>query len=292
MKILVLGSTGLLGQSIVKKYKSINIEVVGVARKNSDFNFDVTDDMALKNAFDIINPDVVINAIAIVDLNYCENNPKDAYMVNARLVQKLVELCRITNAYLVQISTDHYYSNDGEKKHSEVDPIRLVNEYAMTKYIGESFACLYENSLIIRTNIIGFRNTDRLTFLEWVIDSLTNNKAMTLYNDFYTSSIHTKQLSDCIVELVQNRYNGILNVASSEVFTKEKIICSLAKAMGVEQLSYESCSVNQQMTRVKRANSLGLNVAKAEQILGHKLPTLQDVLISIMNEYRGKNNEI
>lgn len=291
MKILVLGSTGLLGQSIVKKFKSINIEVVGVARKNSDFNFDVIDDIALKNAFDIIKPDVVINTIAIVDLNYCENNPKDTYMLNTRVVNKLVELCKTINSYFVQISTDHYYLNNGEKKHAEMAPIQLVNEYAKTKYLGECFASLYENSLIIRTNIIGFRNTNKLTFLEWAIDSLTNNKAMILYNDFYTSSIHTKQLSEIIVELVNIRYKGTLNIASSEVFSKEKFICSLARAMTIEHFSYKSDSVNN-FNGVKRANSLGLDVTKAEQILGYKLPTLQEVLESIMNEYRGKGHEI
>ena len=164
MKILLLGSNGMLGKTIYKKLTSLETEVSTVARSNADYCFDLTDDARLESCIKEERPAVVINAAAIVDIEFCEKNPGLAYQINTRIPGVLADICKRKNIYLVHISTDHYYCGDGSRKHKETDPVTLVNEYARTKYLGEQLILAHKDSLILRTNIIGFKGDKKKTY--------------------------------------------------------------------------------------------------------------------------------
>lgn len=287
MRILLLGSTGLLGNNIMRVFSKQNIELFGVARSAADINFDLTDEVLLSRCFTEIRPDVVINAAAIVSLAFCETQPLQAYEINTRMISKLVELCEGQKSYFIQISTDHFYLNDGDKSHNESTSVKIVNEYARTKYLGECLANTYENSLVVRTNIVGLRGRPAIpTFLEWAIKSLETKNKMMLFDDFYTSSIHAGQLAYLLLEVLKVRPNGILNLASSEVRNKKDFIMKLAEKIH-RQGVFEWGSVKS-MRGVMRAESLGLDVGNAENLLGHSLPDFECVMDYIAKEYRGE----
>ncbi|WP_019424725.1 SDR family oxidoreductase [Paenibacillus sp. OSY-SE] len=288
MKVLLLGATGMLGQSILKESRLRNIEIYGVARADSDLNLDILDDKDLVKAVLDVYPDVIINAAALVNLAECENDPGLAYRINARPVSILAKLAATTNAYLVQVSTDHYYQKNGAEKHTEDHPITLVNEYARSKYVGEMFALTAPRHLILRTNIVGFRNkTGSPTFVEWVIESLQQKKQICLFNDFYTSSISVSQFSKVLFDLIEKGTIGILNVASREVSSKKTFIEQMARKFGFSLDCAENGSLHMN-SNFARADSLGLDVSNSEKILGYRLPELKDVIEDLFNEYRGK----
>ena len=295
MKVLVLGSTGLLGQSLIKSLKSKkdgkkDVIVVGLARKNAEVNLDITNSEHLISALDQIKPNIIINSTALVDHNLCEEKPDFAYLINARPIDVLSAWSDKNSAYFIQISTDHYYVGDKNKKHNEEDKINIVNEYARTKYLGEKLALINQNSLVIRTNIVGFRNQPQPTFLEWALQSLKTGSKMNLFNDYFTSSIHVKQLAEIIFDIIKLKPAGTLNVSSSEVSSKETFIIALAKKFNLNLNNYNSIKVADSGL-IKRAESLGLDTRKVESILGYKMPDLKEVIQSIYEEYL-LNNKI
>lgn len=287
MKILLLGANGMLGQSIYKEFaKDTSIQLFTVARNDAMYKFDLLDDANLRECFDAVQPDVCINSAAIVNLSLCEGDRLLAYNTNARLCSMLTEVCSRYKTYYIQISTDHYYSGDGRKKHDEQAAITLYNEYAKTKYAGEKFAELYDKSLILRTNIVGFRGViSRPTFLEWAIENILSRKSMTLFNDFYTSSISTNLFANILRDVIKNRLLGIYNLASDTVSSKEEFIVSLSKALFDCSPVYDAGSLDG-LCGVKRANSLGLDVSGIESALGYTMPDLERVLYSLKAEYK------
>ena len=113
MKILLLGSNGMLGQAVRKVFRDHDTDqLYCAARSNADFNLDLTDDKLLVDCFNSVKPDVVINAAAIVNLQRCEQSVGDAYQTNARLCSVLSELARANRSYFVHVSTDHYYCDE------------------------------------------------------------------------------------------------------------------------------------------------------------------------------------
>lgn len=278
MKVHVIGSTGMAGQALIAEASRRSIEVSGSARENSDYNVDISNHSLFKEMLAQIKADIIINTAACVNLVDCENNPGMAYCVNARPAAAIAEHSRQTGCYYVQISTDHFFTGDQDRKHSETEPIKLLNEYARTKYLGEVMAAKHAESLIVRTNIVGFRNIpSRPTFVEWAIGALSARQPMFLYNDFYTSSIDVVQFARALFDLIEKRVVGVINLASSEVSSKEKFIRALARRFNFDIKNATTGSVTREKD-VLRAESLGLDVARAESILGYRMPVLEEVI--------------
>ena len=291
MSILILGATGMLGQALMKEAHHRKQTVQAAARNGAEIAVDITDSVALMTALDRLRPDVVINTAAIISLDQCEKDPGVAYAVNGRSVGILANWCRDHGAKLVQISTDHYFSGDGNQLHDENEPVQLLNEYARTKYVGEVFALTDPGALVLRTNITGFRGwPDRPTFAEWAIESIKTHQTMTLFNDFFTSTIDVTQCSRIIFSLLESNACGRFNVACRESSSKFEFITVLAERLGIP-LSHASQGSMMGMVP-RRAESLGLDVQKVEALLGIELPGLAQVIDTIVEEYNERHDEI
>ncbi|MEK6558115.1 MAG: sugar nucleotide-binding protein [Candidatus Margulisiibacteriota bacterium] len=283
--ILLFGATGLLGKALLCEIKSRNIPVVGVARSDADLCMDIQEDKALVDAVHSQKFSIIINACAIVNHQLCETDPGLAYRVNARPSAILADLAQKTQAYYVFVSTDGFYHSHGGKKHSEQEDVVLLNEYARTKYCGERFTLLNSQSLVVRTNIVGFsKRSSQPTFVEWILQSIAANTPITLFEDYFTSSLTVAHFSTALCNLLGSRPSGLLNLASSQVFSKSEFIQKLIEVFQLDYANYRIGSVNE-LKGPKRADSLGLDVSKAHGLLGYKLPNLEEVIEQLRREY-------
>jgi len=287
MKILIIGSTGLLGQALYQYAGTLGHDVQGIARSHADISLDIAlePDALLKHLVSV-KPDIIINAAALVNMQACENDADLAYRVNSRPAALLANAARQVGAYFIHISTDHFYFGDKDQKHDENVLVMLLNEYARTKYAAEQFTLTNPDALVVRTNIVGFRKRKgQPTFAEWVFNALVSNETMKLYDDFYTSSIDAESFSKAIFDLIHYKPTGVINLASCEVASKKQFIEGIAKKMG-HSLEYALTSSVHESSSIVRADSLGLDVSKAEGILKYRLPTLDDVVNSLVVNYR------
>ena len=289
-RFLVIGSTGLLGQALMKVLKAQGKNAIGVARSYADISLDITNENDLHDLLCSQKPDVIINTAALVDLALCEENPDLAYKINAKPSIELSNYASTQNIKYVYISTDHYYSNDKNNTHDEMAPLKLNNQYAVTKQMGEGFALSDDNSLIVRTNIVGFRGqSERPTFVEWAIETLKNKEHLQLFDDFYTSSIDVRSFSKALLELIEKDINGIINLAGSHVTNKKDFILALAHKLKLSTANTETVSMLEFEHPIDRNESLGLDVSRAEKILNRALPSLDDVIESLAAQYLEKN---
>lgn len=289
---LVLGSTGMLGQALIKELSFRGKKVVGVAQKNADFNLDISNHVQLIDTIETIKPDIIINAVAIVNLSYCQANPKQCYLVNAKPSALLSRYCAAHNLQYVYVSTDHYFSGDLDLKHNEHSNTNPCNFYALTKYMGEQYALLNPDAMIVRTNIVGFRHRNTApTFVEWVIQSIENGENITLFDDYYTSSIDVKNFSKALCDLIDKNINGVINLAGRQVVSKKVFIEALAAKLRISLESASIGSVAQISDGIERNESLGLDVQYAEKILGYSLPDLSSVINKLAYEYYGKEKK-
>ena len=295
MRVLLFGANGMLGQAIRNNFSNANdIELLCAARSEADFCFDFTDDIAVEECFAKAEPEIVINAAAMVNLQKCEESPSCAYLINSRFCSILAQACQKYGSYLVQVSTDHYYTGDGSVRHKEDVPVRILNEYARSKYVGECLTRVYEHSVVLRTNIVGFRGIDeRPTFLEWAVRTLQNKEPLTAFKDFYTSSLHTEQFAEILRAILELRPEGIFNVACAEVLSKAEFLENLSRKLFGRPMKANIGSVHD-FRGAKRADSLGLDTSKLEKILGYTMPSADEVMESIDAEYRRRTkiNEI
>lgn len=291
-RFLLIGATGMLGKAFKDVASSSGYEIIGLARSGTDINIDITNSDDFSTVLEKINPEIILNTAAIVNLDYCEKNPGHAYLVNTRPSSILANFCEKEGCYLIHISSDHFYSGDLNQKHSEDSHIRLLNEYARTKYLAEKFVELCLKSLIIRTNILGFKDIEKSkTFLDGIICSLQTGKKISLFDDYYTSPIDVHSFSKIILDLIEKKVCGKVNVGSQEVISKKDFILKFAFSFGLDTSYCQTGSIRE-LTGLKRGESLGLDVSKVEGILGYNMPTIDEVIRNLYFQYmKGSHNE-
>lgn len=285
MLILIFGATGLLGKALYAETSLRGFKVVGVARKGAEETLDITDDRAIRQLIKDVAPNVVINAAALTDICVCEQDPVSAYRVNARAPAIIADVCRANGVRFIHVSTDHYFVGDGDMQHSEEAEVHLVNEYAKTKYAAEAYVLTAPEASVLRTNISGFRGREGCpTIVEWLVECLNSKMPIPGFTDAFVSTIDVISFSKALFDLNDRKCSGLYNLACRETFSKYRFIKNLSAAFGFDDAEIVQTSVSKLGTA--RADSLGLNVGKAEHALGYKLPCMDEVIDNISTEYK------
>ena len=284
MAILVFGATGMLGQAIAAEATRRGRALCGASRHGPDRTIDLARPEGIGRLLDELAPELVINAAAIASIDECERDAASALAVNARAVIAMSEYCRRAGIPLVQVSTDHFFTGDADALHTELAPVALVNAYARTKFLAEGYAGLAPGALILRTNITGLRGwPGRPTFAEWALDALVRRAPLRLFEDFRTSTIDAPSFARALFDLVESGAVGIVNLAARGVASKRRFVQALAQALGVALDWDEPASVAS--LAVPRAESLGLDVSKAERLLGYALPDTDQVCRNLVSQW-------
>jgi dTDP-4-dehydrorhamnose reductase len=279
--LLIIGSTGTLGQALRRAATVRGMQARGAARNGAEHKLDIADREAITSLCRSERPQLVINCAAITDLDLCERQPAFAYLVNARGAGLVAAASAEVGARCVHVSTDHFFTGDGSMLHDEAAPVRLVNEYARSKYAGEALASAVPGSLVIRTNLTGWRGwSGRATFLEWAVGALERREIVTGFGDFFTSTLDADTLANAILDLVAAGATGFFNVAAREAVHKAAFLRQLSRALGLSAETVGDGSVRQ--LAPPRAESLGLDVRKAEAVLGYRLPGVKDVVAALV----------
>jgi dTDP-4-dehydrorhamnose reductase len=284
MKVLLFGATGMAGSSIKHELLERSIEVVGVSRSGSDLSCDIKDENQIASVLCSDQFDAVINAAAQININRCDQDPLESWKVNAKAVSIIANFCNELDIPLLHISTDHFYTYGDNYPHKESDPVFCVNEYARHKFAAECFALNYSGSLVLRTSILGKSTKGQKSLIDWAIDSLQRQDKIELFCDAWTSSLDVETFSKYAINLFLDvRHKGLLNLASSEVYSKERLIRKLADML---QIDHSKCFSGSVKRLSNRPNCLGLDVSVAQNLLSNSLPTLEEVCTNLISNYR------
>ncbi len=285
MAFLLFGATGMLGQAIVAEARRRGHALVAASRHGPDQMVDLADGETARALLRSLQPELVINAAAIASIEACERDPRFAYRVNAASVAFMAEHCRAADIQFVQVSTDHFFTGDGDARHGEGAPVTLLNDYARTKYLAEGFALVAPRALVLRTNVTGMRGrSGDPTFAEWALDALARRKPLRLFEDFFTSTLDTSSFAAAMFDLVERREHGIVNLGARTVASKRAFVHGLARCLGIRLDWDEPASV--QSLVPTRAESLGLDTGKAERLLGRALPDTEIVCRTLVSHWK------
>jgi dTDP-4-dehydrorhamnose reductase len=285
-KILITGSTGLLGSTLTPYLRQCGYHVVSHSRStNADVVFDLIDSEATYEILCQIKPSAIINLVGLTDVDYCENHINLAYLVNTRVVENLVRWisCSAPSCHLIQVSTDHVY--DGLGPHGE-GVISLTNNYALSKYAGE-LAAAHIPSTILRTNFSGRSKTmRRVSFTDWVYKSLKNCQQFSVLDDVFFSPLSIETLSEMIELVLQKRPIGIFNLGSHDGFSKADFCFAFAERLGLSTMFMNRITMDQaNFYKSNRPKDMRMDSKNFQTKLAVTLPNLNQVIDSIASEY-------
>lgn len=225
MKILVVGGSGLLGSNILNNFQQKDYRLYYTTHKNTITFPGISIGVDLLDAFEKIQEhdyDVVVNAVALTDVDLCEKQPELAYRLNAEIPERLARFCEREDYYLIHVSTDQIF--DGEdKEYTEASTPNPINVYGKTKLSGEKkIQGIMERGhfTILRTNFFGINCLDKLSFSEWILDCLRNKKEIKMFYDVYFNPLLVNTLVEIIDKFIQEKIYGVYNCTSDERISK------------------------------------------------------------------------
>ena len=285
-KILITGSTGLLGSSLSTFLKKKGYEVITHGNtKKAEVVFDLTDQTALLKNLESIKPLVIINLVALTNVELCETNVNLAYTTNTKTVENIVTwmLSKKTNCHLIQISTDHVYDKFGLNSENNVN---ITNNYALTKYAGE-LACASISSTVLRTNFVGKSNNKlKTSFTDWIYRSLKTNEKIKAIEDITFSPLSISQLLDSIDSVLRSRPKGVFNLGSNKGMSKADFIIKFAESLNFSTNNIVRINSNEaEFLTAYRSKGMCMDVSKYESEFGLKLPELSEIIEQLSGEY-------
>lgn len=210
MKIILFGSTGMLG-NYVKKYLSQFHDIVCVDRNTFDIelcNWERLDSI-------IQTSSVVINCAGAIPQQKC--NIRKYITLNTIFPHKVNEISKKYSIPFIHITTDCVFSGkdgnyDENSKHDAEDI------YGISKSLGE------DNTMcIIRTSIIGEEINNKNSLIEWVIKQ--KDGTIDGYNNVFWNGVTCLQLAKIIERVINTNayWNGVRHIFSPVPVSKYEL---------------------------------------------------------------------
>ena len=285
MKLLIFGSSGLVGNTLTKYFLiQSNFETIGVVRDDSKislFNKNYKDNfITLKNFLDfksierIINrfkPNVVINCCGLTNkVNYKNFNLVEKYInINSLFPHKLYEICNKYKIRLIHLSTDCVFSGlRGFYNESDFPDPKDI--YGRSKLLGEIDQ---ENSITIRKSVIGHELGTEKGLLEWFLSQKDIVKG---FKNVIFSGVTVLELANLIENFIipNENLSGLFHVSGNSI-SKYDLLKIIAE---IYNKSIDIC-LDRSIT-IDRS----LNSTKFNEVTGYKIKPWP-ILIKSMYEF-------
>jgi dTDP-4-dehydrorhamnose reductase len=220
-KILILGSTGMLGHQVVNYFLNFDEFIVSdISYRNKlrteTLIIDAMKQAALTDAIIQIKPDFIVNCIGIL-VNGSKNTESAVYL-NAYLPHQLKRITKEIGAKLIHISTDCVFSGNS-KNYTEGAHRDGQGAYSQTKILGE---IIDDKNLTLRTSIIGpeLKNSGEGLF-HWFMQQTDDISGFT---QSIWSGVTTIELSKAIKWSIDRNVTGLYHITNNSSINKYDLI--------------------------------------------------------------------
>jgi len=215
MKILITGSSGMLGTDLVNLLKrreaslEHNPEVIEAPHEV----LDITLEDRVSDFISTHTPDIVVNCAAFTNVDKCETEREDAFSVNALGPKYLAAAANKCDARVIQISTDFVFDGNGNRPYTEEDQTNPLSEYGRTKLEGERNIQSYCDSyLIVRTSWLFGHNG--INFAAKMLELAEQHKELSIVTDETGSPTYTPDLAEALWILIKQKCEGVINISN------------------------------------------------------------------------------
>lgn len=292
MKILIVGSTGMLG-SECKKVLSQDHEVIVPSKTEMDI---ISWDGVIEN-LQGISPDVVLNCAGLTDVDACETEDFAVRKMNIEGPRNLAQCSARFQCKLVHISSDYVF--DGQKMipqpYFEDDNLHPLSAYGKSKVDSE--VAVRDNSpnyIIVRSGWLYALNGKN--FIKSIVSKAIKKKgaALRVVNDQFGSPTWAYRLALQIKALLENDGKGTYHATAEGYCSRFEYAAFVLEKLGIKA-TLEPCEMKDLdgflarrpancLLEIRRLRKQGINVMiNWKEDLETFLETSGEELIRIAN---------
>lgn len=245
-KVLITGSNGMLGSSLLEQLKK-KCSIKGIAIEDAD----ITDINAITKVITKAKPDIVIHTAGYTKVDDCESNINLAYRVNGIGTRNVAIACQRIDASMAYISTDYVFDGIKDSPYSEFDAANPINVYGKSKLAGEILVQQILNRFyIIRTSWLYGANG--VNFVDTIVNKAKTEKELKIVDDQKGSPTYTNDLADKIGEIIKEEKYGIYHITNSgscSWFEFAKKIVDISNISPIRLIPIKSSELNRPAKR-------------------------------------------
>lgn len=281
-RILICGSNGLLGQRLALSLcENTEYEVLNTSLSRSfvfdrrlfDYTqLDITRKSDVKSLALSFNPDVIVNAAAAPDPDWCELNREDAWKVNVAGVENLLEAARRTGAHFIHISTDYVFDGTSQQPYGETDLPNPINYYGRTKLASENLlrSSLVQYTIVRSALIYGNVLGGKPNLVQKIIDALKNRNEFYGAADQLSTPVYVKDLAQAVTTMFERGTEGLFHIGGPQSVSRYQFALETARANDLDTSLIKPVLSESLQRPAQRPRITDLSIAKAMRLLGYR----------------------
>lgn len=274
MKILVTGSNGQVGRSLVKQLSQMpDIEFLAVDRAQ----LDITDGSAVAKLVNEFKPYAIINAAAYTAVDKAEQELELSYVINSDGPLFLAQAAHAVGAAMLHISTDYVFAGNKEGEYLETDVTEPQGVYGKSKLAGElAVAAACPRHIILRTAWV-FCETGN-NFVKTMLRLTQSRDELAVVADQFGGPTYAGDIANALIVMAKgisegNQSFGIYHYSGLPYVSWHQFACDIFKQAKSQALLDKEMCVNaitsdQYPTLAKRPANSTLDCRKIEQTFG------------------------
>ena len=286
--VSILGSTGMLGCSVVQGFVGFTGTLTGSSKRvdsnpllGQSFFLDATV-RELPEALHKLGPsDYVINCIGVIKPYISEDSAPSrerALLINSVFPYALDALANDLGFKIIQIATDCVFSGvKGE--YLETDVHDAIDTYGKTKSLGEVPSA---NMMNIRVSIIGPEVNRSTSLFEWVRNQPENSE-INGYSDHYWNGVTSKGFARICRGLIENDgfVAGTHHLLPSDAMTKFDLVTEIANKSGRKDIKIVKGPSGNKVDRTLATTNKSLNAQLWANAGYPTIPSISELVAEI-----------
>ena len=250
-KLFILGIGGLTGSKLAILAKN-DFEVYGSYNLRNpkldfviSFKLDITDKSKTKEILSSIRPEIILNACALNNVDYCESHKEESKKINIDAVEGMIKISDMIGSKFIHLSSDSVFDGTKKTPYAEKDVPKPINVYGYTKMIGEKLALKNSQNLVVRASVLygwlpktlSYLSSSSMkptNFVQWLITKLRSKEEIKIITDEYSSPIIADDFARSILHLSRGNYSGIFHSAPNIQINRYDFSIRLAKFLNLD----------------------------------------------------------
>ena len=242
MKVLVTGSTGLLGKGFEETAPEGH-EIVGVHlreyrvrdARERHLVLDIRDRDGVRRLFERERFDAVVHAAGMASVDHVEKHPEEGRASNVGGTTNVALACKEFGAYLVYISTNAVF--DGEAApYAEQAATRPLHHYGRIKLECEQAAAQAGAYSIARPILMyGWNHqVNRPNPVTWVYEKLLRGDKLQLVDDVFENPLYNRQCGRALWSMLRKKPSGVFHLAGGTRLNRHELGLAVARAFQLD----------------------------------------------------------
>lgn len=233
MKIILLGSTGLIGSGLLREFKRIGHEVLAPAHAECD----VTIPHALEGFLKSFSADFIVNATGYTAVDKAESDSiekEECFALNTAAPQLIAQTAAAYNVPVVYISTDYVFDGTSTVPYTEDAAAHPLSVYGESKFRGERSVLEASATNVVVRTAWPFGGNGK-NFVDTILDKASQGIPLTIVTDQLGSPTFVPEFCASVAKLLESKPHGVYHIVNEGQASWFELATEVFDLLGVPQ---------------------------------------------------------